>query len=241
MIQSVDSIESVRSTISFEAAKIGFAGDKQTVYAALIGALAQSGDWPRAFAYVERAKARALVDLFAQRRDLGAPPSADDKVRALFASAATTDGSMGSAASDETLRSIKVVADARDALPDVAPEAASLISVQKIDVGEIVSRMSTDESLIDYYVQGDDLFAFVLTRDSVAGFRLSANGLTEEVRAFREAIDRRDARASEIGRSLHDRLIRPVLATSKGRSSPSRHTACCTTCRSRRCRMQTAI
>lgn len=216
LAQSVEAIESVRSTISFEAAKIGFAGDKQTVYAALIGALAVAGDWHQAFLYAERAKARALVDLLAQRRDLGPPPSADDKVRDLFAHAATVDSSVGFATADETMRGIKVVADARDTLSNVAPEAASLISVQKVEVAEIVSRMSADETLVDYYVQGEDLYAFVLNGKSIKGFKLSAKGLEEEVRAFREAIDRRAANAMDTGRSLYDRLIRPLLADLNG-------------------------
>ncbi len=216
LTQSVESIESVRSTISFEAAKIGFAGDKQTVYAALIGALAQAGDWRQAFVYAERAKARALVDLLAQRRDLGPPPSTDDKVRELFAHASTVDSSVGLATTDDTVRGIKVVADARDTLSSVAPEAASLISVPKVDVASIVSRLSPDESLIDYYAQGDDLYAFVLSGPSLKGFKLSASGLEEEVRTFREAINRRSPHAADIGRALHERLIRPLLADLKG-------------------------
>jgi CHAT domain-containing protein len=208
--QSVEAIESVRSTISFEAAKIGFAGDKQTVYAALISALAQSGDWDDAFIYAERAKARALVDLLAQRRDLGPPPSADANVRALFARASTVDTSIGLASNDESVRGIKVVADARGSLGQVAPEAASLVSAQNIAIEQIAAKLGADESLIDYYAQGDDLFAFVLRRGGVTGFKLSAKGLDEDVRAFREAIDKRDARAGAIGVRLHDRLIRPL-------------------------------
>jgi CHAT domain-containing protein len=217
LTESVESIESVRSTISFEAAKIGFAGDKQTVYAALIGALAQHGDWQPAFLFVERAKARALVDLLAQRRDLGPPQSADEKVRELFANAAAVDSSVGFASSDGAVRGIKLVADSRDALGSVAPEAASLISVQKVGIAEIASRMSPDESLVDYYVQGEDLYAFVLNGQSITGIKLSAKGLDGDVRAFREAIDRRDGRAKETGRALHDRLMRPLLTDLKGK------------------------
>jgi len=216
LTQSIEAIESVRSTISFEAAKIGFAGDKQTVYAALIGALAGTGDWRQAFLYAERAKARALVDLLAQRRDLGPPPSDDDKVRELFARAATVDSSVGFATADEAVRGIKVVADARDTLSNVAPEAASLIAVQKVEVAEIVTRMSADETLVDYYVQGEDLYAFVLNGKSIKGFQLSAKGLDEEVRGFRVEIERRGAHAMDLGRTLHDRLIRPLLVDING-------------------------
>jgi CHAT domain-containing protein len=216
--QSVEAIESVRSTISFEAAKIGFAGDKQAVYASLIGALAHSGDWQGAFVYAERAKARALVDLLAQRRDLGPPQSSDEKVRALFASAAAVDSGVGLASSDESVRGIKVVADARDALSTAAPEAASLISVQKVDVAAISARMGPQETLVDYYTQGDDLYAFVLNAGTIKGHKLSARGLEEEVRAFREAIGRREPRALELGQSLHTRLIDPLIGDITGPS-----------------------
>jgi CHAT domain-containing protein len=216
LVQSVDAIESVRSTISFEAAKIGFAGDKQTVYAILIGALAESGDWRQAFLYTERAKARALVDLLAQREDLAPPPSVDDKVRELFARAATVDTGVGYAATDETARGIKLIADSRDALATAAPEAASLISVQKVDIPDISARISADESLVEYYSQGNELYAFVLHDGAIKGYPLSARGLATEVRAFREAIARRDPQAMDLGKGLYDRLVRPLLPDLKG-------------------------
>jgi CHAT domain-containing protein len=216
LIQSVEAIESVRSTISFEAAKIGFAGDKQAVYAALIGALATDAEWQRAFLYAERAKARALVDLLAQRRDLGPPPSADEEVRELFAHASTVDSSIGEPSDEVAVRGIKIVAEARDSLSHAAPEAASLIGVQKVEAGDIFAQLEADETLIDYYSQGDDLFAFVLNGKSIKGFKLPAQGLDEKVRSFRRAIEVRDARAMEIGRDLHARLIGPLLGEIKG-------------------------
>jgi CHAT domain-containing protein len=216
LTQSVDAIEAVRSTISFEAAKIGFAGDKQAVYAALIGALVEAGDWQRSFVYAERAKARALVDLLAQRRDLAPPPSVDDRVRQLFAEATTVDSAVGIADNAEVLRGVKLVADARVTLATAAPEAASLVAVQNVDVGGIASRLAADESLIDYYWAGDKLYAFVLNGTSVQGFTIPAQGLEEEIRAFREAIVRRDVSSTELGQKLYGRLLRPVTGAVKG-------------------------
>jgi hypothetical protein len=209
---SVAAIESVRGTISFEAAKIGFAGDKQTVYAALIGALAAQGDWRGALIVAERAKARALVDLLAQRRDLAPPPSNDARVRELFAQAATVESAVGLAATDDTVRGIKLIADARDTLGTAAPEAASLVAVQNVDLDAIALRIGADERLIDYYAQGADLYAFVLGGSSVKGFRLPAGGLDDEIRAFREAIGRRDPHAAALGRALSERLLGPLRA-----------------------------
>ncbi len=210
LTQSIAAIESVRSTISFEAAKIGFAGDKQAVYAALVSALADQGDWNAAFLIAERAKARSLVDLLAQRRDIAAPPAADDKVRALFAQAATVDAAVGLPDNEGAVRGIAVVAESRAALSDAAPEASSLVSAQKVSIADIAARMPAGESLIDYFRTGDDLYALVLNGTTVKGYKLSATGLDAEVRAFRDAIERRDSGAAALGRPLYDRLIRPL-------------------------------
>lgn len=53
--RAIDEIERIRSTISFEAAKIGFLRDKQVVYARLVEALTRAGRWAEAFDFVERA------------------------------------------------------------------------------------------------------------------------------------------------------------------------------------------
>ncbi len=215
--QSVEAIESVRSTIAFEAAKIGFAGDKQAVYAALVGALAETGDWNRAFLIAERAKARSLVDLLAQRRDLTPPAAQDDKVRELFTRAATVEGDAGLPVGETAVRGIKLVAESRAALANLVPEAASLVSVQEVPIADIAARMSAGEALINYYSAGDDLYALVLNGTAVKGFKLSAKGLDAAVRAFRDAIERRDPEAAEGGRPLYDRLIRPLSAELNGK------------------------
>jgi CHAT domain-containing protein len=213
--QSTQAIESVRSTIAFEAAKIGFAGDKQAVYAALVTALAENGNWQEAFVAAERAKARSLVDLLAQQRDLAAPPASDDKVRALLAQA-TSVAVAGLPTSETAVRSVKLVADSRAELASVAPEAASLVAVQSVSIAEIAARMTPGESLIDYYGTGDDLYALVLNGTTVTGFKLSAQGLDADVRAFRDAIERRDPNVTDRARALYNRLIRPLAAQLKG-------------------------
>jgi CHAT domain-containing protein len=213
---SVDAIERTRNTISYEAAKIGFAGDKQTVYAALVGAYAQAGDWNNAFLIAERAKARALVDLLAQQRDLAPPAGADDKVRQLLADATTSEGTAGLPVDADVVRNLSVAAASRTELATAAPEAASLVSVQAVPIVNVASRLGADDTLIDYYRVGDDLYAFVLSGTTVKGFKLSAKGLDEEVRSFRAAIEQREPQAAERGRALYERLIRPLLGELKG-------------------------
>ena len=214
--RSTEAIESVRSTISFEAAKIGFAGDKQAVYGTLVGVLAQSGDWNEAFLVAERAKGRALVDLLAQRRDLAPPAAVDDKVRELFAHASTVEGGIGLPVDEEAVRGVKLVAASRADLASSAPEAASLVAVQRVSIADVAARIASDETLIDYYRSGDDLYALVLSGTTIKGFKLSGQRLDEDVRGFRDAIERRDPDSAARGRALYDRLLRPLLPEIRG-------------------------
>jgi len=63
--KAIEVIKKQRSSIKTQTGRIGFVGDKQTAYTELIDRLLAYGRYPEAFVYVERAKARALVDLLA--------------------------------------------------------------------------------------------------------------------------------------------------------------------------------
>jgi len=208
--QAADAIEQVRDSIAFEADKIGFAGNTQTVYAALVRTRADSGDWRGAFLTTERAKARALVDLLARVRDLPAPPLASDRVRALLASATVSERDIGlpSNTGAGNLRSVAVAA--RSELGTIAPEAASLVSVQTVPLETIAARLGPNETLLSYFRSTDRLYAFTVSGTTVRGFQIDADGLNGQILAFLQAIQRQDGAAVELAHTLYDRLIRPV-------------------------------
>jgi len=208
---SLDDIEHTRSTISLEAAKIGFTGDKQAVYGKLVQLYAQDGDWQRAFEVAERGKARALVDLLAQQRELAAPSGVDARVRQLLAEAVTTDGAAGLPIATEVKRSLSTARAARADLAAAAPEAASLVAVQGVSIEQIAARLAPGETLIDYYRVDDELYALTLSATRVHGVKLSGRGLGDEVRAFRTAIEQDDPRALARAQPLYERLITPLL------------------------------
>ena len=208
--RSADAIERTRSTIALEAAKIGFVGDKQAVYGKLVELYAQSGDWEHAFQMAERAKARALVDLLAQQQHIASPTGADERVRQLLASATTTDNSLALPIETDVSRNLSSIQVSRADLVQAAPEAASLVSVQQVPITQIAAHLAPEETLVDYFLVGEDLYAFLLDKNGVRGIKLSGRALDKEVRAFRSAIERRDADATEKGRSLYERLIRPL-------------------------------
>jgi CHAT domain-containing protein len=123
---------------------------------------------------------------------------------------------VGAPTTDEAVRGIKLVAEARSTLTAVAPEAASLVSVQKVAISDIAARIAPDETLIDYYASGDELYAFVLHGSAVRGHRLAGKGLEDDVKAFRAAVERRDERAASLAKALHARLIKPLLGDIDG-------------------------
>lgn len=214
--QAADAIEEVRNTINFEAGKLGFATSKQAVYAALVRALAESGDWNGAFTAAERAKSRALVDLLAQIHDLAPPPAADTKVRELLASASLDDAQIGFRVSPDTTESRGIVLTARAELPQLAPEAASLISVHTVKPADIANKLTPGETLINYFQVGEDLYAFVLNGTAVKGFKLVGKGVDDEVRSFRSAIESGTTATPELARALYDRLMRPLAPDIQG-------------------------
>ena len=90
------------------------------------------------------------------------------------------------------------------------------MSVQQVSIAEIAARLAADETLIDYYRADDALYALIMNGTTIKGFMLSAVGLDDDVKAFRAAIERRDAKAAELGKPLYNRLIRPLLGDIKG-------------------------
>ena len=75
-----------RSSINTEAGRIGFVGDKQSAYAQLTALLIADGRYAEAFAYVERAKSRALVDLLATQKSINTRSGKLSKSRQLWPS-----------------------------------------------------------------------------------------------------------------------------------------------------------
>jgi CHAT domain-containing protein len=214
--QAADAIEQVRVSIAFEAGKIGFAGKTQAVYESLVRALVDSGDWTGAFLTTERAKARALVDLLAQVHDLPPPPLASDRVRALLATASVNERDIGLPTNGGGAMSRSAVATARGELGTIAPEAASLVSVQAVPLDNISARLAPDETLLAYFRCDDRLYGFVVSGRTVSGFQTDASDLNDQVLGFLRAIQQDDRAAADLGRALYDRLIRPVESEIKG-------------------------
>ncbi|HIO39805.1 MAG TPA: CHAT domain-containing protein [Rhodospirillales bacterium] len=222
--RAIDVMERQRASIITEKNKIGFIGDKQTIYRDLIAALVELGRVDEAFEYAERGKARALVDLLASKKSFGKDSAG--KIKAKLAELDRLERKslkLAALKNGSDTRSVKIV---KRTLKQEMPKVASLVSVTTDKPSDIQSLLRPDEAIVEYFYHGegnkdaDDLFAFVVTRDAIKAVTLDAKGLNDEVKAFRTAINKSNSNGwSQGASSLHRRLIAPLVSAIKGKKN----------------------
>ncbi len=213
--QSIDVIESQRSTINTEASKIGFVGNKQKVYHQMISTLYSDGQYANAFEYVERSKSRALVDLLASNKEFDASKD-KEQVASMLKEIETieTEGKaldVRSLAADKinerNTRSVQI----KERIKIVAPELTSLVTVSIQPPTEIQSYIQSDETLIEYYYHGEDIYAFVVTKSVLKAVKLDGQNLVNVIGQFRKLLeDPKSQQYLELSQKLYQRLIKPI-------------------------------
>lgn len=210
--KAIDVIERQRSTINTEASKIGFVGNKQQVYHKLIRALFAEEQQARAFEYVERSKSRALVDLLASKKDFAASGTNPQQVASLLNELDTQEAE-ARVQKIESVRGSRAV-EVKQRLQSVSPELASLVTVAPVAAANIQSLLQPDETLVEYYYEGDDLYAFIVTREGMKAVKLNGAELVDDVRQFRAALKQPHSQSYVApSRKLYDRLIKPLEAS----------------------------
>lgn len=211
--KAVEIIEQQRSTISIEAGKIGFVGDKQAVYHSLIAALYAGKQIAKAFEYVERSKSRALVDLLAGKTDFAVKSAGrEEQVRNVLAIIDKSEADVLSWDKNvNKSQSRSIVVKARQNLQQEAPELASLVTVVSAPVSEIKALIPRGETLVVYYYYGSDMYAFVLSAAGLQSVRIHSAGLAEDVAAFRQSLENpRSQSTAMLAGKLYQRLFKPL-------------------------------
>ena len=212
---AVDVVELHRANINTEAGKIGFVGDKQQVYNNIITLLFNQGRYAEAFEYVERAKARALVDMLASRGQFTRTDTSTQNASDLIVKldAAESDAKMlgGTITADRSNKQRAVVINLKEKIRNADPELASLVTVNPPEVAEIQQLLPADETLIEYFDSGDSLFAFIVNRDGIQGANLEEKELKQEIKRFRKHIMAPDSSQFKgDGQTLFEKLIQPI-------------------------------
>lgn len=219
--KAIEIIEQQRSSIKTEAAKIGFAGDKQKVYGQFIALLFAAGQYGEAFEFVERSKSRALVDMLATKKDFaiaGADPEKTRLALAMLDQADSQSRQLNASPVHEPgaeQRNLKLV---RQDIEAAAPDLSSLVSVSSVPLAEMQDKLAEGEQLVEFYYQDDALFAFVLDRKAIQAVKLDGAGLAGLVQGLRSAVENPGSGAwSNPARLLHARLIKPIESLLAGR------------------------
>ncbi|MBU0483221.1 MAG: CHAT domain-containing protein [Proteobacteria bacterium] len=190
--RAIEVIESQRSTIGSEASKIGFVGDKQQVYHALIKTMFESGRYAEAFSYTERAKARALVDMLASKKEFKGGNREDTATTMAMLqkmdAAEITSLVLKPGSTPEQEPKTRSISLQKKEIQEADPELASLVTVNPPEITELQQMLSPDETLIEYYGEGEELYAFVVTRNTIKGFSLKSKDIRSQVISFRQRI-----------------------------------------------------
>lgn len=210
--QAIIVLEDQRASIDREDYRMGFVGDKVDVYGDMVDLLIAGLNNEQAFEYTERAKARALVDMLASRKDFATAEqqNAAELVRLLDELDTESNAIKSQDTNSSGVRSARKT-ELRQALTTTAPELASLVTVGEIDRQAIQSHLEDDEVLLEYYGVNDTLYAFIVTRDHVETVSLDGRDLSQNVAALRDAVGASKSRAHvRSTRRMYDRLIRPL-------------------------------
>jgi CHAT domain-containing protein len=212
---AIEIIEEQRSSINTEVSKIGFVGDKQEVYNRIISLLFAQARYSDAFEYVERAKARALVDMLASRDQFARTGAGTHQPSALITKLNTAE--VEAKVQDETTTTDKsgqqraIVIEIKEKIRNTDPELASLVAVTPSAVAEIQKLLPPDEILVEYFGSGDTFFAFILNQSEVRGVKLELTELKHKVELFREQILIPDSNKYKTeGQNLFEKLIQPI-------------------------------
>ena len=90
-------------------------------------------------------------------------------------------------------------------LRETTPELASLVAVDIPAINELQALLPADEVAVEYYLGGEALYAFLVSRGGVQAIELQAKGLADEIRSFRRALQDVGP-VEETSRRLYDRL-----------------------------------
>lgn len=215
--KAIEVIEKQRASIRSEAGRIGFVGDKQTAYSELVDLLLASGRAPEAFAYVERAKARALVDLLASQKNIRIAGQSSPKLEADLSQLAAKEAALAVVASAqggaEKNQTRAVIVTLKKELQEQAPETASLLTGSIPAVADIQGKLRQDETLLEYYSTATGWYAFIVTPQTLTARKLEGTGLEKEIREFRQAVvSPQSDRYRPCAASLYRKLFEPVAS-----------------------------
>jgi CHAT domain-containing protein len=235
--RAVEAIERMRDGFASGPLRTSYVAEQSRVYADLVMALLRRGETDEAFAVADAARGRALLEHLSSARigvdrspmitDLAEADRLLRRIDQLLARLAQEEavprrerGVAHAAVSEELMthlegarreyRAYLVRAAERD------PDRARLLGVHPAGGAEIRTALRADDMLLEYLITADQLFVFIMTRDTVrvVTHPVDKAQITHQVQLARELMVSLEARDRELAvtEALHDLLIAPARA-----------------------------
>ena len=214
--KSIELIEQQRSKFNTETTRIGFIGDKLAVYKDTVDLLVKMGLHDEALEYVERGKSRALIEILASKENIGN----NNKAKILVATFNDVhDSNSVQAAYTNPKQFVKqrsvhraLLRKRATDLLETQPELASLVTVSAPSISSLQKLLPVGETLVEYYGDNKQLYAFVMSRSGVGAVKLNAKNINQSIHDFRNALMKPKSRAyKKLGFKLYSQLISPVV------------------------------
>jgi CHAT domain-containing protein len=228
--ESVRYVEEQRGELGAAGLRSGFLEGRQGIYQQAVQLALQAQHADEAFAFAERSRARAFLDLLGSQTPLSKGKTrglVDEEVRlrARLAEAGALAQDAGESQDPAAARAPLDAAerDYRAFLERVRKESleqASLMSVEPVTLSEIQGLLPEGTTLLEYLVGTDQTIVWVVDRQSAKVVRIpgDSRALVAQVRQFRAAVSQpaplADAQAQ--ARALYDRLFEPARGEIRG-------------------------
>ncbi len=223
-------VEEVRGELQQSDLRSGYLEDKAGMYQLAVGVALRAGQPDEAFAFAERGRARAFLDLLGSQTTLSkgktrALVQEEVRLRARLGEARALAQEQEDGSGEDRVRAQVEAADReyRAFLERVRKEnleQASLMSVEPVTLAEIQRLLPEGTTLLEYFIADQGVVVWVVDRQRAKVVRLPGNraALVEEVRQFRTALAERAPleRIEERARALHDRLLTAARAEIRG-------------------------
>lgn len=219
--EALSIIEAQRSTISSESQRISFSAVKEDLYKRIVRLLVAERRMEKAFEYVERAKARAFLDVLASKREIVLKSASETELlssilRGKDEVSALLDGTdLGFEQVASVLSRRRDLAVVGSSTPSMTAELESLAEGRVITADEAL-RLTKDEfSIVQYFLGEDRVYLFLIDDGRLVVREVEADrnvlfGLINVVRQGISNPGQTMEATTRASRELHKLLIAPV-------------------------------
>lgn len=231
--EAVKIIERMRSSFRSESVRAFLIEDKMFVYECLIDLLVGLGENTEALVYLERAKARVLLDQLSDPGRRAAVSLGSDAVRRAHAALAAADtAKVAWRSRDTTVEPKEVESLSREAEREYQkylvaleelrysdPNYAATLAGEAASVRQIQEMLDERTVLLEYFLGAERVVIFTVRNAGPVEAVVVAVGyekLREKINRFRDAIEKGENHTA-LARELYDLLLRPVAERIRGK------------------------